>query len=178
MAGINLSQPTEAQEEEQTAIKKQSFLNLGLSLSLGLFLVVFAGWGILRYFTISLDKKLASVDEIIANNTAKLRGPQVDRIVNFNDRINFLSKSLNANTDPKNHLQLIESLMVSSVSLVGYEYNAIDRVAKVSVTTDSFRAIAEQIISLQSEKTVSRVQAGTAKHNTAGKLAFDLIVHF
>ncbi len=178
MAGLNLSQPTDAQVEEQTAVKKESFLNLGLSLSLGMFLVVFMGWMTLRYYMSSLDKKLTSADEIIANNTTRLHGSQVDRIVNFSDRINFLSKSLNANTDPKGHLQLIESLMVSNVSLTGYEYNAVDRVAKVSATADSFRAIAEQIISLQSEKTVSKVQAGTAKYNALGNLAFDLIVRF
>lgn len=174
MAELNLSQSMGHDKEP----KAQHFFDMGFVVSGGIFLLVILGWGGLRFYMNSLDKKVAALDAVVVTNTSELQGEAVNRVTDFDDRMSQLAKNLAENTDPAEQLRSVEGLMVPKVVLTQYEYNKDEQVITFSAKTSDFRFIAEQIMSLKSGKDFSTVTVDAIGRDADGNIIFTLKAHF
>lgn len=175
MAGINLSQSFESKVGKED--KKEKLFDSGFIISLSLFIIILIGWGGLHYYSLSLGKELASLDTTIAERNQELEGALAGRIVDFDTRMSLISKNATDRSNPDELFLQLENMMVPSVALLQYEYNKQDSVMTFMATTDNFRYIAEQIISLKSSGGFSDVKVDSIDRNKEGKVIFTLKAH-
>lgn len=175
MAGVNLSQSMDAQAEKR---KKHLFSASGFPISIILLVVTVVGWGGLRWYIYSLDKKITALDVTIADSGNRLQGESVDRIVDFDTRVSLLGADSAELIDPETFLTTLESLIVPQVLLTDYEYDNREQICTVSGVTDNFRYLAEQIISLKSDPFFSTVKIHAISRNDEGKIEFTLKTNF
>lgn len=178
MVGLNLSQPSLQDVERETAQRKKNSFNLGLALSIGFLVLVFLVWGILYYLLGSVDRQVATADDMLSASTSSFRGDAIDKILAFDDRLHLINKGLAAGLDPKSQLDFLENLMVQGVSLDSYEYDAEARVIKIKAHASNIRSIAEQLMSFQNEKSLTKVQSEGVNRDQEGRLTFNTMLFF
>ncbi len=169
MAGINLSPSVQGGKTE-----KRSLFDRGLMISLTLFLLVAGLWGGMRWYIKTLNDDIASLDQALSEHAAELRGMQVDRIVDFDNRLSLMAKNIDGALDPKQILEQAESLVIPSVILREYEYNPEDGTITVGGETENFKYLAQQIISLKSQPIFGELKVDTINRTKEGRIAFTL----
>lgn len=174
MAGINLSQSL--QESKKNAEKK-SLSDKGLIGAFVILLLVAGGWGGLRWYMQTLDDRIAFLEETLANNANRLEGENADRVADFNNRLILIGEGIDNAAEPKEILEQLERLTVPDVVLTKYEYNRQDHVMFIGGVTDNFKYLAQEILSLKSEKAFSEVKVEIITRTKEGKLAFVLKVN-
>lgn len=175
MAGVNLSRLTVTDQQPHG---KGHFAVSGFWISIVVLLVTLAGWGGLRWYIHSLDQKVAALDTIIADDTSRLTGDDVDRVADFSARLTFIGSDPATLVDPQTIFAKLESLVVPQVTLVKYEHDQSARTSTVSGTTDNFRYLAEQIVSFKGESSFVGVQVGDISRSDKGAIEFTLIISF
>jgi len=175
MTGVNLSQSMAAQAEKR---KKHLFSASGFPITIILLILILVGWGGLRFYLYSLDKKITALDATITDSESKFQGESIDRIADFDTRVSLLGADPSELIDPETFLIKLESLIVPQVLLTSYEYDDREKVCTVSGRTDNFRYLAEQIISLKSDPFFSDVKIDAISRNTEGKIEFTLKTNF
>jgi hypothetical protein len=172
MAGVNLSQSTALAREHQS---QRRFAVSGFLISTIVLAVTLIGWGGLRWYIHSLDQKIATLEVTIATDTGRLTGETVDRIADFSVRMGLLGKDPAELVDPEATFAKLETLIVPQVTLVRYEYDESAGTSSVSGTTESFRYLAEQIISLQSDPLFGQIRVDSIDRDDDGAIEFTLI---
>jgi len=176
MAGINLSQSMTG--NDGSSKKKEALFDTGFVVAFLIFLVVVLGWAGLRFYITQLNKQITALDTTIAEHNAELQGGAVDRVADFDRRLQFLAENATERTEPSQIFSQLESLMVPSNALLEYEYNKTEKVITFSARTNNYRNIAEQVISLKSEKMFSSVKVDTIDRDKEGRITFTLKAHF
>lgn len=144
-----------------------------------LFFLVAAGFGGLRWYLGSLDKKLASLEEQRITNFAALRGPRVDRVAYFADRLNLIdTQAQGEGVNVEQRLTEIEGLIVPNVRLTRYEYNDAEKFVSLTGETDNFKYVAQQIISLKSNARLAKVEVESIARTNEGRVVFTLKAAF
>ena len=144
-----------------------------------LFCLVVAGFGGLRLYIGTLDSRLTELDSTLQESSAQLRGADVDRVARFDDRLTLAKQQ--QMSDPVNAqklLQQLESLVIPSVRLTKYEYNAAEKFVEVAGETDSFKYVAQQIISFKSDSLFAGIKVESLDRTEAGRIRFSLKAHF
>lgn len=153
MAGVNLSQSMTEDEKPQ---KKG-----GISITTASILItclVIALWGGFHYYLSTLDTETATYDASIVANRDQLVGERVDRVADFDTRVALFHADPLETIDPQAILTTLEGLVLPSVTLTDYEYNANESVVTLSGKTDGFRHLAEQILSFKREESLAQIK--------------------
>ncbi|MFZ3031740.1 MAG: PilN domain-containing protein [Candidatus Moraniibacteriota bacterium] len=159
--------------EEERPIQR-SFFDVGVLLSLTILILVGLGWGGLRFYMNSLDKKIAEADTALNANMENTRGERVDRVADFEARVKYFTKNRDGFVEPKDILSTLEGTMVSGIVLTQYEYDSMTGVSTLSGRAEDFKKLAEQMLSLKSEKIFSQVQVDKTDRDEENRITFIL----
>lgn len=171
MSQINLMSGSEEANRPKTNLFGNS-----LFLSAALTVLVFGAYFGTLYYRQSLEKHL---DVLKAEEDSKMRlvsNDKANRVADFADRLSVIGENLGKTTvSPNDPLLRIERVMVPEVNLSAYSYDIENRMAKVSLASDSFRAVAQQIVALKGAGAFSAVSVdGNVQVGSDGKINADL----
>lgn len=172
MSGMNLSQSVP--EEEST--EDRSFFDGGFILSLSLILLSAIAFGGVRLYIGSLDKKIATVEETLSANAQRLSGENIDRIADFDSRLNYFSANKSDFSDTQEILSMLEKRVLPDTVLKKFEYNPHDKVIFIEGESDDFKKLAEQIMAFKDEKIFSNMEVQTLDREEASLITFTLKV--
>jgi hypothetical protein len=172
MAGVNLSQSASLAQGNK---KKQMFASSGLPFSIILLVVTLVGWGGLRWYIHTVDKKITALESALATDNSRLMGESINRVADFGARMMLVGADPAELVDPKSILEKLESLVVPQVTLVQYTHDDAGQISTIAGKTTNFRYLAEQVISLKSDPLFSRVRVGEIDRDEEGVIEFTLI---
>lgn len=174
MAGINLSSSAFEKKSGSRGLVDSSFIVIVI-----LFCVTVIGFGGLRWYISTQDAALADLDVMLKEGASKLQGPEVDRVANFDNRLTTATQQAGVDpVDSQKLLSQLESLVIPSVKLTEYAYNAADKFVVVSGETDSFKSVAQQAVSLKSEKLFSGITVESLARTEDGRIEFSFKAKF
>ena len=173
MAGLNLSSSTPEKNQEQSGIFRGSFLVVII------FSCMLLLWGGMQWYLKTLDDTIASKEALLTENSSKLTGENVDRVVSFDSRLTLAKKQVTENAlETKIYLDQLESLVIPSIQITKYELNKKDNVVLVEGETDNFKYVAQQLISFKKDPLFAGIYVSTLKKNAEGRIIFSFKAEF
>jgi Tfp pilus assembly protein PilN len=172
MANINLSQSSQQRKAQEA---QDRILDRGLAVSLGVLIITVGVWAGVAAYASSLESKKANLEAEIEVQSRQLQGEKVERVLAFHERSQFITEKMKVSKDPQEALGQMEKLILSSVALESYRYDA-DGSLTVEAVTDSFKNVSQQIMSLKSF--FRSVAVEDSSRNDNGDIAFTLKVGF
>lgn len=156
---------------EEANRPKGGFLSGSLFFSIAVLVVSFGVYFGMVYYRQSLEKDLASLK---AENDAKknlIAGEKANRVADFADRLTVIDGNLKSTMlSPNDPFSRIERSMIPEVNISSYMYD-VDGKVQISLVSDSFRALAQQIVAFKKNSTFSAVAVdGDARVGTSGKV--------
>lgn len=171
MSGINLS--SSAGERRQTG---SGFLTGSVIVSFVFFLVL-ALWGGMRWYMKTLDDKIAEKTVLLDENSRQLKGQPVDRVQIFDTRLTLAQKQADSGSvHTKELLTQLEGLVIPTVKLTKYEYNAEEKFVSVTGVTDNFKYVAQQLLNFKGDNLFSGVQVMSLRKDSEGMTTFSFRV--
>ena len=167
---MNLSQSV----PEEEPVEDRSFFDGGFILSLSLILLSAIAFGGVRLYIGSLDKKIATVEATLNANAQRLSGENIDRIADFDNRLNYFSANKGDFSDTQEILVMLEKRVLSDIVLKKFVYNPHDKVILIEGESDDFKKLAEQIMAFKEEKIFSNMEVQTLDRTEANLIAFIL----
>ncbi|MBI2439207.1 MAG: hypothetical protein HYV45_01240 [Candidatus Moranbacteria bacterium] len=176
MAGINLSSSSVGEKKVKPVGSSNGFL-VGAIILLVLLL---GGWGGTYGYKKTLEKKLATYDEILEKNSVFLRGEKVNRVADFDARLRLMGEQAQKGelVDSRTLLTALEGLILQEVTLSKYEYKRENKSVTLEGKTDSFKQVARQIISLKTDAMFSEVRVLSLGYDDNGKVIFTFQAKF
>lgn len=170
MPGVNLSQSMDEEEKSE----QRSFFDTGIILSLLVVLITGLSWGGMRLYIGSIDKQIVEFDQTFATATGQLRGDRVDRIADFDARLNYFFANKDEFSDAQEVIQKLEKGVVSGVVLTRFEYNPGEKAVVFEGTCGDFRQLAEQVMSFKREAIFSQVKVEKVDRDKENQVVFSL----
>jgi hypothetical protein len=168
MNGMNLA----SSMPEKKVKMRRTFDNYFIFIT-GIFFLVIVLFAGLRWYIGVLDKRLANFDTTLAENAMQLRGEEVDRVAHFDQRLKLIENQLDgSNVDSQKLLSQLEGLVIPSVKLTKYEYNKVENSVEIAGETDSFKSVAQQIISFKSENLFDKIKIESLVVAEGGRVEF------
>lgn len=174
MPGTNLLQSS----QDSRGFRGQNLMDKSLIGSFVLLFIALATWGGIRWYMKVLDDKAVALDAVIQTNASQLHSKTVDRVADFDARVQAIGTNMTGVIETKDKLSQLERLVIPNVVLTGYKYDAGDNTVVVNGTTDNYRYVALQIMSLKSEALFSDVTVEALGRTTEGKITFTLSSKF
>lgn len=170
MPGMNLSQSTIDEEE----VGKQSLFDSGFIISLSLILLSVLTFGGLHFYTGVLDKKISALDAELSGSAASLKGEHVDRVADFDARLNHFSTSHAEFFETREVFQKLESSMLVGVVLEEFQYDAKAKILTINGISGDYRRLAEQIMTFKKEVIFSKLKVEAIGRNDEDQVTFVL----
>ncbi len=170
MPGMNLSQSTMEEEE----VGKQSLFDSGFIVSLSLILLSALSFGGLHLYIGSLDKKIAALEGQLSGSTASLKGEHIDRVADFDARLNHFSTNQTEFFETRDILQKLESRTLPGVVLQKFQYSAKEKTVTVDGISGDYRRLAEQIMTFKKEAIFSKLKVENISQNNENQVTFVL----
>ncbi len=168
MAGINLSQSLqEKQTQARGKIFDRSFL-----LTIVAFVLLLGVFGGARWYVSSLEEKMLALDQSISEKTASLRGKEVNRVVDFSQRVEAISKHLATEPDPMLVFRQLELYTLPSVRLMDYQYDRKENEAIVGGLASTLKEVAQQMLALKNMSGVDKITVESIDYDENGKIRF------
>lgn len=174
MPGVNLSQSMN--EEEQS--EERSFFDTGIILSLVGLLVMGVAWGGLLLYISSIDKKIATIDASLSSSATRLKGDRIDRVADFDTRLNYFSSNKAEFTSAQEVFQKLERSVVDGVVVTKFKYDHENREAIFEGNCADFKKLAEQIMALKADASFLQVAVERTSRNEANQVEFALKASF
>lgn len=113
------------------------------------------------------DEKIVKENELEMSN---LSGKNVDRIINFERRMELGLKELSSKENYEDYLKELESLMVSGARVEFFKYssNAIELI----VSADNFNTVARQMLSFKNSSYFKDLKMDKTTKNDDGSIKF------
>ncbi len=162
MSGINLSQ---SQNFSGSAVAKRSSSDKGFLISIVILIITLLIFGGLKFITISLSSKKAEIESQIKNVSSELSREEVNRVADFQKRIDNIKTDFNSEILPNETLSSIAEAMIPGAvaTSIGYTPNGILVVFKA----DNYQTVAKQILSLKNSGfgyvKISKIERGTSE---------------
>ena len=172
MAGINLSQSL----QEKEAHARWSFFDKGFFISFSIFLVAAITYGGVFWYQTSLEKKVTGLQNQITEKQARLKGSEVERVVDFRERLDMIGKNLDSQPDPTDLFSVLEGSVIPSIRLTRYRENWVDRTVEIDGVTDNFKFLAQEMLALKKNEGFSKVAVSKVEFKDEGKLEFSLVI--
>lgn len=159
MSNINLYQSIERSEQEG---KKRFMLSGSFFWSLGLLLLSMALLGGAKFVSQNLKEKQDLLAEEIAQQNANFGGGDLNRIVDFQARLDESSKNIEEKSrfNTNKALFAIEDSMVKGVAAISLAYareGGSGQSIAIGMSADNFSVIAKQILSFKENKSFTNI---------------------
>lgn len=179
MANINLYQSI---QQEQSVSQKKGLMDKGFLLVILLLVVSSAIWGGLKAYNIYLNKKISNLDNEIAQETGRIEAAKINRVADFQERLDTIKTSIAAKENPSEFLSNLEKATIQGVTLDSCEFNYANKDKKDVMTltafTDSYTLLAEQVLSLKNSGYFKEVELGQISRGQDGKIKFIIEAKF
>ncbi|MFH0969463.1 MAG: hypothetical protein V1804_03070 [Patescibacteria group bacterium] len=146
--------------------------NSALVTSSLILILTFLVWGGAKFYSSYLDKQIAGLQSESQAESASLSGKSVDRVADFDERMNRALKESSSRSNFVNCLKDLENVVVSGarIDLVNYSKEK----TEMKVAVDSFQTIARQILSFKNSQCFKDLEMGETTRDTNGKISFTL----
>jgi hypothetical protein len=119
-----------------------------------------------------LEKKNTALISENAVEMENLKGKNVDRVVNFDRRMELGLKEISSKEDYDNYLKELESLMVSGARIDSFRYSS--SAVDLAVSADNFNTVARQILSFKNSSYFKDLKMGATSRNEDGSVKFTM----
>lgn len=170
MANINLHQTYEEKEE------KRSFLDTSIFVSLAILVVVLLAYGALVLYNSSLQSSIADANAQTDVTTASIDAAKLNRVHDFNLRLELLQEMMKGEATNMTDLQNIESSMISGVWLANLEYNEEENTYLATGVADTTEAASKQVFQFKSNDYFSNVSVDGLSIEEGGKISFQMML--
>jgi len=140
-------------------------------------LILIASFSILfglKIFHNKVKNETASIKNQVNGELRSLGEEKISRVADFQKRIEEAENNLSYNKNPKEIMSKVESLMVPGVVLTSYDYDSSSKTLKLEAISDSFKIIAEQILSLKSSSYFKNVRVSKTIRDEDGRINFSV----
>lgn len=173
MPGINLSQSASIAEKSEERLNASS---KAVYASLGLLLVVALGYGVLWYFSYSLDQKQTAITKKIQETKASYASALVFRVARFSIKSDAaVTKRIFPDVNPVDELRVMSENIIPDVVLDSYENDLSSNTVKISGQANTFLQVAQQMKIFQDSGNFSSISLNEPLlKDDKGKIGFSL----
>jgi len=171
MVNINFHQKN---QQDESAKKKRIAINGSFFVSILILVISFSIFFGLKVFRNNAKNETASIKSRIGEEMKSLGEEKISRTADFQKRTEELEDSISRNKNPKEIMSKVESLMVPGVVLTSYDYDSSKKILELEAISDSFKTIAEQILSLKSSSYFEDVRAPKTTRDEDGRINFSV----
>lgn len=168
MPGINLSQSSSA---SGAAVAKKSSADKGFLISIAILIITLLIFGGLRLTAGAYSSKKAGIENQIKAVRDELSGKEVERVADFQQRINNIHSNFSAESAPNDMLAGVAGAMVSGS--VATSISSASGGASAVFTVDSYQTAARQILGLKNSG-FSRVKISKIDRSSEGKISISV----
>jgi len=162
MADINLV------SESVRRDSSSSRMNTGIIVLFVVFVLVLALYGALLFLNKTTDSQIASNKQQFDSEYSGLVQGNAKAVIDFQNRLDFTSKSIIQSRNVKGDLETIEKLMVPGAFLNEYKYDNTGKTLTLNCAGDSYNTVAKQILSFKKSTYFSDVSGGQTSNSTSG----------
>lgn len=163
MGGINLSQSI----GEKRAQSRVRLFDKGLFFSVVVFFITAGIFGAEKFYLSRQDTQLAEVEAKLAENQSKLSGPAVNRIADFDARMDEIKESFGQETVAVDMLADIERSLVPEITLSKYDYQKKKNLVTIEGRTNDFRFLAQFMSNVKQLPSVLEVRVSQMERLSA-----------
>ncbi len=150
MTNINLYQSSSKDTRNK---QKLSVMDTGIFWSIGLLFLTMALFGGLKIFSEDLNKKNEAIKSEIKNEIESFAGGALNRVVDFQTRMNEGVKNIDLKADENAIFNSLEDSIIENVVVESFSYS-IDDIEKKSVVyiemiCNDFVSVAQQVLSFK-----------------------------
>jgi hypothetical protein len=142
-------------------------MNTGIIVLFIVFVLVLVLYGTLLFLNKTTDSQIASTKQQFDSEYSGLVQGNAKTVADFQNRLDFTSKSIIQSRDAKSDLEAIEKLMVPGAFLNEYKYDDTGKILTLSCIGDSFNTVAKQILSFKKSDYFSNVSSGQTSGNAS-----------
>ena len=171
MVNINFhqkNQPGKSAQKKRIAAMGSFFISV---------LILIASFSILfglKIFHNKVKNETALIKDQVSGELRSLGEEKINRAADFQKRIEEAENNLSYSKNPKEIMSKVESLMVPGVVLTSYDYDSSNKTLELEAISDSFKIIAEQILSLKSSSYFKNVRVSKTARNEDGRINFSV----
>lgn len=177
MNNINLYQGINETGERR---KKMTIKDSGFFWSLSLLFFAVALFGGAKLVSANLKNKNQALESEIAQENASFGGSDLDRIVDFQVRVDKSNENITSKFDTADVFFAVENSMTRGSSAVSFTYSKEENsspVVDMEILTGDFPAIARQILSFKENQSFKNISVKDIKRNENG-ISFKLTANF
>lgn len=171
MTNINLSQSL---QQSAGSPQKKRPADKAILISLTILIVTFLIFGGLKAGTLWLDSKKADIDSKIAAEVRNLESEDVERITDFQQRMEQISDNISSKKDTNVVLGQVSQAMISG-SVVS-SLQSTPGTLSLKIASDNFLVAARQVLSFKKSSHFSNVMIKDINRDQDGKVLFTLNV--
>lgn len=171
MSQINL-----VSESETSSRSSKNFFGSSLFLSAAILVIAFGVYFGTMFYVRSLEKSVASHEGELVAKKDLIAGDKANRVADFANRLSVIDGNLKKTaSSPNEPLSRIERFIMPEVNISSYSYDIENGSVKISLSADSFRSVAQQIVALKREGAFASVSVGgNVGINVEGKIEAEL----
>jgi flagellar basal body-associated protein FliL len=170
MTNINLLHSVESSENPgKKSLIREKVLFIPLAVLVGIFLI----FGAAKFYIFYLSNQKIKIDKENQMELSNLSGKNVDRIVDFENRMETASKEVSSRNDYDSYLKELENLMVNGARLDSFKYTS--QSTELVLVADNFKTAARQILSFKNSNYFKDLSlAGQIARDKDGNIQFTL----
>ncbi|HAV11150.1 MAG TPA: hypothetical protein DCX32_01225 [Candidatus Moranbacteria bacterium] len=175
MTNINLYQSS----AESGQRKKLTLVDSGFFWSLSLLLIIMLSFGGLKLVSGNLETKKQSLSDTIEQESAGFTGSDLNRIVDFQARVDESTNSIATKRDTNGIFSALEGSMIKGVNVTSLSYTN-EKTGKpkvnIEMTGGDFVSIAKQILSLKENQSFMDVSVQEIARDEKG-ITFNVVAN-
>ena len=171
MVDVNFHQ---AAEKDLMVSRKKSFFNSAYFVAILLILLVSLAYGATVLYASRLTAQKVELDAISAQEVIQIDLEEINRLSDFQERLNSSIFNLNNKRSPEDIFSLVEKLIVRGSFLNSLSYDSVENKIAVEVVADSFRLAASQILSFKKSDLFDDVKIVESKRDNDNQAVFSI----
>jgi len=168
MSNINLLESMEKNGSQNKKIFWGASFVVPVVVLITIFSLLFGAKIYLAYLK-NKNEKIVEENKLEMSN---LSGKNVDRIVNFERRMELGLKELNSKEDYEDYLKELESLMVSGAKVDSLKYST--SAIELVISVDNFNTVARQMLSFKNSSHFKDLKMDKTSRNDDGSIKFTM----
>lgn len=131
--------------------------------------IVFAVFGAAKFYSWRLSQEKLAVEAQILSESSTLSGKNIDRVVNFDERMKLALKETSSKNNFSDYLKELENSMVSGAKVDSFKYSP--EGSKINIVAFDFETMARQTLSFKKSKYFKDFKIGDASRDEEGKVS-------